>query len=290
MDKYSIGVPVRNEANSIVKMLNSLNQDITKAKLNIETLICINDCTDNSLDVAQNAQNRFPNLHISVLTSEPGLINAQKKIIQESTSNNDFVIFYNADLLIQQRSTKALIEGFNNQNVHAVFGEQMPFKMNSFWYEVFNIEALNPQISQPDRKYILGRCFGIRKESYFIPDGFIADDMFLSRHLYTKYGESALLRIPEAIVNYMGPQTFKDYFNKIKRYTALGKQMYKMYPEFEASKNFFHRETSLYEVNKLSSKQKLQLFLHDKIKLMFKKIEPYAKGEIWEPLTSTKNI
>lgn len=290
---YTIGVPAKNEENTIRYMMQTLNQDVTYNPIDgtLETLVCVNGCEDDTEKMTKILKTKYPLLNIKIIESDEGLVNAQKQIISESNSSSDFVLFYNADLLIKKGSTANIINHLNNNiEALAVTGEKIALPKRNFWYEVFNMEALNPQLSTPDRKYLMGCCFGIRKESYNVPDCLVSDDMFLSYNLVYNNGQEAVQKAPEVLVFTIGPQTLKDYFNKRRRYKLELNKIFKMHPEFKKLQHYFKREINQNEVRKLSSKQRIQLKLHDLIKILCEKLSKLSNGSIWVPLDTTKDV
>src|SRR3989344_3856906 len=292
MFDYTIGIPARNESKTIYQMLDSLNADLSiqPVRGTIETVICVNGTSDNTLKKILIAQQDFPNINIQVVESKPGLLLAQRKIIHESNSKANFVLFYNADIRINLGTTRRIIKYLNEHpEAHAVSGDQTPLKIPGVKYAILNIEALHPELFRHPRKYLIGRCFGIRKTSYYVPERFLSDDMFLSNNLVLLHGPSAVQMVPNASVVYIGPQTFKDYFRKIKRYSDELEKLYKSHPKFIALKAYFNRQPDSDLVNHLSIYEKNLLFAHDIIKYVFKKVARISLTPTWVPLMTTKD-
>ncbi|MFT4244602.1 MAG: glycosyltransferase [Candidatus Woesearchaeota archaeon] len=292
--KYTIGIGVtNNEIETIPLMLESLSADISSSQIkkrDLETLICLNNFDYGKLLDVERIANIYSNLNIRLTSSENGLIKAQRKIIQDSNGTSDFIIFYDADIQILNGSTYNLIRAMeDNPSIYAASGDQIPFERNSILYKIINIEALKPKLSTPERKYIIGKDFAIRKNSYYIPEGIITDDTFLSYYLIHNFGKEAVKRIEGVYVKYYGPATIKDYFNKIKRISLESKKIFDKYPEFLELREYFKREIDSYEYDKLTSSEKIQLWLHDRLKDCCKIALPYFENdEVWATLTTTK--
>jgi len=290
---YTLGITTtRNEKGCLEEMVTTLEEDILSFPLDgkIETIICLNNYDQETERIAKHVTSKHTILRLRFTNSNPGLIQAQKKILKESCSKADFVIFFDSDVSIKPGSTFNLIKFMEqNPHVHAASGEQEIYPLDSFWYGVYNIIGLNPQIMSP-RKYLTGKIFAVRKRSYFVPDYILTDDAFLSRYLVYKYGKDAIRSgVPGVSVIYIGPKTLKDYFNKIRRLELEMEKIYKMFPEFKEIENYFTKRRLPEKIVELSSIEKLQLFLHDVILKLCKKGSKFSRGPVWTPLKTTKD-
>lgn len=288
---YTIGVAVTSNENTCIRaMLSSLEKDlISTSTKNVETILCLNNYDTETERIMDNIN--FSCLGIRKTYSEKGLIPAQKKMIKESNSNSDFILFYDSDVLVGKKSTKAMFEFMDkNKKVHAVSGKQKAKSINSFWYGVYNILGLNPQIMTP-RKYLTGKIFAVRKEDYFVPDFLVSDDIFLSRYLIDKFGEESIATIDRAVIEYVGPITIKDYYEKRRRLIIETEKIDESFPDLRKYRSLFRKSMIKEEVDKMSPKEKLQLRLHDYIKRGVRFMaEHSSKENVWIPLKSTKNI
>jgi hypothetical protein len=290
--KYTIGIAAtKNERYTLGNTISTLERDLHYYPLDgeVESIICLNNHDIETTDEAYKLVEKYPKLEIKVIESSPGLLNAQRKIILESKSLEDFVIFYDADIYIEKGSTKRLVSFMkNNSHVHAASGDQKTFDYNHFWYEVYNIIGLNPKLMTP-RKYLIGKDFAIRKKSYFIPEFLLSEDTFLSYFLTSRFGKGAIANVPEVMVVYMGPKTFQDYLNKVRRLDLEKEKIFKKFPEFHELDEYFRKKRIPEEINKLSFKEKIQLVLHDIVLKGCKRISKLSKKHVWIPLNSTKD-
>lgn len=289
---YSIGMAATaNDNKSLKGAISTLERDLREYPLNgsAETVLCLNNHNAETENIANRITRDYPYLGLKVISSEPGLIHAQKKIIQETRGNSDFVIFYDADVSIGSGTTKNLVRFMEDHpEVKAASGDQIAIKIDNFWYGVYNIIGLNPKLMTP-RKYLTGKDFAIRKEFYYVPEFMLTEDTFLSHHLIAQFGEEAVQAVPNAFVRYIGPRTFRDYFNKIRRLDIEREKMLLHYPNFKLLEIYFKKTRILEEVSKLSLKEKAQLVLHDLIVTGCKKGAKFSSAPTWVPLNSTKD-
>ncbi len=288
---YTIGVPVTANENNIVRpMLSSLERDLfTHPVGNIEVLMCLNNYDNETEEIIDNLES--PYVKYRKIYSEPGLVSAQRAMIKEAESEDNFVLFYNSDTLIKEGSTKNMIDFMkNHRSVHAAAGDQHAANVDSFWYQVYNIIGSNPQLMTP-RKYLTGRIFAIRKEDYFVPDFLVSDDTFLSGYLVDKFGKDAVQAVLGASVEYVGPNTLTDYYQKIRRLVLETNKIDDNFPNIKKTNSHFRKFRVPEEVEKLSKKEKFQLFLHDNLKKVCKGVASRSSKEnVWVPLKSTKSL
>jgi len=165
--KYTFGIATtKNEKKLVLKMLSSLQKDLISSKIrNFEIIICLNNHDSQTKKELLNFSKLNIKLNIKIITSKPGLIQAQKQIIKESKSSKDFIIFYDSDIQIKNGTSKRFIDFMENKpSVIVGTGDQEAVKLKSFFYNMYNIIGLNPQLMTP-RKYIIGKDFAIRKEN-----------------------------------------------------------------------------------------------------------------------------
>jgi len=292
MKKYTIGIPITaNENNTIRQTMSSLEKDLLLDPLagEVETIICLNKYNSETEKIIDNID--CPTSHCRKIYSEPGLLPAQRKVIEEAGASSDFVLFYDGDILIAPGSTKKMMDFMEKKpEVHAASGDQIAQKVNSFWYQTYNILGLNPQIKTP-RKYLTGRIFAIRKKDYGIPGFLVSDDVFLSHFLMDKYGGDAVQTVPGASVEYRGPGTFRDYFQKRRRIGIEKGKMFEEFPELKELRSYLDKHRVPEQIAALSKKEKLQLLLHDGIKKICSKAMGFTSNkEVWVPLSSTKEL
>jgi len=102
------GIPVYNEESNLKKTLNSLNKEVINLNINVKTFLCINGCTDNSLNIAKKCKKRFLRLNITILESEIGKLNAQKKIVS-FIPKQDPICFLDADIILKKNCLKNIL-------------------------------------------------------------------------------------------------------------------------------------------------------------------------------------
>lgn len=289
---YSIGIAATaNDKRTLRGTISTLERDLRERPFegSVETIICLNNHDREIEDIAQEIIRDYSSLRVSVTSSKPGLIYAQKRILQEAKRDSDFIVFYDADVSISSGTTRNFIRFMEaNPEVKAGSGNQIAMQIDDFWYGAYNIIGLNPQLMTL-RKYITGKDFAIRKEHYFVPEFMLTEDTFLSHYLISRFGKEAVQSVPGASVTYVGPMTLKDYFNKIRRLDLEMEKMFSHYPEFRELNHYFKKERIREEITKLSLRERVQLMLHDIILRGCKRSVRFSKAPIWVPLKSTKD-
>ena len=288
---YTLGIAVTaNEKESLKGTVSTLERDLESNPLNkpFETIICLNNSDTEMENITRGIKLYYPSLKIRIISSEPGLINAQKKILESSNEDSDFIIFYDADVRIHTGTTNNIAKFMDSHPLtKAASGNQIALNIDDFLYGVYNIFGINSNLMTP-RKYLTGRDFAVRKKSYFVPDFMTTEDTFLSRYLVYTYGREAIKSVPNACVTYIGPRTLRDYFNKIRRLDLERKEMFAHFPEFKSLESYFRKSRLPKEIVKLSNKEKSQLYIHDLLVKACKIAADLPKTPVWVPLYSTK--
>ena len=77
----SVGIAVYNEENNILKCLKDLEKQLKS--FNFMIYVCLNGCSDHSLDKIIEYKRERPLVPINILESERGKVLAQNKIVEE---------------------------------------------------------------------------------------------------------------------------------------------------------------------------------------------------------------
>ena len=138
----SIIIPVFNEENTIVKILNSLEKVILINNINKEYII-VNDCsTDNSKDIINKFIKTNKNVNIKLFSNE---VNKGKgasihKGIKESTG--DFIIIQDADLEYDPNEFNLLLKPIEDGFADVVYGSRFmggnPHRIIFFFHTLGN--------------------------------------------------------------------------------------------------------------------------------------------------------
>jgi glycosyltransferase involved in cell wall biosynthesis len=240
------GIPAYNEEGNILQCLESIDQQDIDAR--VETLVCLNGCTDKTADDVAEGIRRYPGLNIRVMHSGKGKVLAQNQIAHSVNNREVPLAFVDADTILDGKCMEILYDDIGAIDNLIVAGAwPVPLKPDnmSFWerflYRTLHARALNPEAEvtvhdtsayksfadsrpQPTIKpevekrlkiYFHGRAFMIRNPDFFeLPEEEnVADDTFLPNHLHTKYGPGIIRIRYDAKAYYKPYLSLCQHFN-----------------------------------------------------------------------------
>jgi cellulose synthase/poly-beta-1,6-N-acetylglucosamine synthase-like glycosyltransferase len=154
--------------------------DISK----IEILIACDACTDQTMPILQNLQNKYPQIKLlekKVRSGKPQLINELKKMAKA-----DFLIITDANVILNKNTLTELMRFFTDEKIGLV-DTRMQNKNAKNALEEKRYNQLENFIKRKESQSFglmmgpFGGCFAIRKELYSpIPPNFLVDDFFLN--------------------------------------------------------------------------------------------------------------
>jgi len=243
------GIPAYNEEGKILQCLESLDQQDIDAR--VETLVCLNGCTDRTGDDVAEGIRRYPGLNIRLMHSGKGKALAQNQIARSASNREVPLAFVDADTVLDERCMEILYDDICGIDKLIVAGAwPVPIETESmspwerFLYRTLHARALNPEAEvsvhdvsayksfadarpqptvPPDverrlKIYFHGRTFMLRGPDFFeLPEEEnVADDTFLPNFIHTKYGPGTI-RIRYDAKAYYKPylslaQHFKTYW------------------------------------------------------------------------------
>jgi glycosyltransferase involved in cell wall biosynthesis len=222
--KYSVGIPVRNEFNSIEDTINSvLNQTIVPD----EVLVCVNGSTDGTLDLVTRISKESSK--IKLIESDPGKPNAWHEIY--NNSKNNYLMMADGDVLVNDLAAETFLNIFDEKIYLAIVtGSETyikPKKLNLF--QKLSTENFNSKIRPP---FVSGRLYMMDKSNYssvanvancdMMPREVINEDMYvglLSNH-FNKLG------VTHKAYSLAKPlQKFSEWFSRTKRIVKGNTQM-----------------------------------------------------------------
>jgi glycosyltransferase involved in cell wall biosynthesis len=274
--KLYYGIPAYNEEENLPECLRSLaEQDI---ELDLETIVCLNGCTDNTERIIDEAREKHPRLNIRTVHSEKGISYAHNTIARSVDNREVPLVFVDADVTLDRRCIGILYEEMARLDRLIVVGgwpiPQKPEKMSSwekFLYEILHVRAFYPEseISQHDvsefknyvrenpqpsaesdfeirsKIYFHGRTFMMRNVDFFeMPeDKDITDDTYLPNTIHTKYGPGTIRTRFDALVYYKPYLSLREHFRTYRRVFLDKLQLDQRFKEFGESR--FYEETKL---------------------------------------------
>jgi len=265
-DIISIGIAARNEEKTIAQTLLSLEKSILVFPNHVafEVIIAINGCTDSTESIVNRIKNQNTNERINfVVTHSPeGLIEAHRAILAASQSD-DYVIFLDADLIIDQRCILELASAMEkNRSLRVAWANILPYDHVSpvFPKLVLNFTDYFPQ-TLTQRKYFSGRAFATRgyNTSYGetnlnklspklvaflrLREGPLIDDVLLSRTIFYEKGPSAIKFCKEARVFFQPIGTLKDFYYSQRRTVIERYRISILFPQLKAVPRSYYKRT-----------------------------------------------
>lgn len=317
----TIGIPVKNEENTISSTLLALKQALNRLDKHVqfETIVCLNGTTDNTLAVIQSLQHcaLCKDLHLSVVRSRAGKLVAEQKIANVRKLKG-FILYCDADVIIDKLAIKKLYECmYANDALRVACAKVLPIfngRLNNFqkimkaYYEM--------RYLLPQRGCFHGRMFIVRDaqdilkkynlaprlkrvphntvKKLYLDKGPICDDIILSAAIVHKYGQDAIRRVPTAKVYFYPPDNRYDFFLGVRRYTIEMQRINTLFPEYAAINTSKHFERPV-KINKWTlfrrkkhlaeTLMEFELFLSNLVKKY--ELENHSL-ELWETVKSSK--
>lgn len=239
-----------NEEDNIVGCLNSLNRQ--NHNLDLETIVCLNGCTDDTERAVLMSQKRFPRLNTKVIYSKKGKAYAQNAIVRNITEKDVPLFFVDADVTLDEDCTKILFEEIKGiDKLLAVGAWPVPMKpdnltlwenflcrilhMRAFYpeaevsvHDVFAYKDyahtrpqpnMSPEAEMRSKIYFHGRGFMMRNASFFyLPEEVnTADDTFLPNFIHTTYGPGTIRTRFDAVAYYKPYLSLRDHYKAYRR-------------------------------------------------------------------------
>lgn len=236
MTNYSVGVPVRNEENTIITTLESVLNQTTQPR---EVHVCVNGSTDNTYKIVEDMAKSQKNINLT--TSNPGKANAWNKIV--SQNKDDLIMFCDGDVILNEEAAKNLKETLEkNQELVLVGGVNayISAKKDTLFSKYFTENIDGKPIKQD---WVCGTLYMTKINELqnlanklnieLMPPDIINDDGFLEM-ITQGYRE-----IIDSSYNIsMKVSTFKDWQIGFKRILAGQKQLKERYPHLYGDSDF----------------------------------------------------
>lgn len=291
---YSVGIPVRNEENSIKGTLESI---LAQTLIPKQIYVCVNGSTDSTFEIAEEMSKKEP--LIKVLTSNPGKPNAWHKIIAETKTN--YNLFCDGDVIINKTAAEELINALENKPKLILVSGSNAYttsNANSFFSKYFAENITGSQIQQG---WICGRLYMLKINELktlcsklnveLMPTDIINEDGFLEM-VSTNYREiiSSAYNLSAQV------STFNDWLTGYKRVLAGQFQLKDKFPQhFGDSEISLNRLNNYYKrfknINGISRKLGVGTLFAIRIALnIYYKFnrEKLSQNNVWNPTISTK--
>jgi hypothetical protein len=218
----------------------------------LETIVCLNGCTDDTERAVLESRDRFPRLNIRIIHSEKGKAYAQNALVRSVTESDIPLVFVDADVTLDEDCTRILFEDMKEIEKLVVVGAwPVPKKPDNltlwenFLYRILHMRAfypeaevsvndvsaykdyarerpqptMSPESEMRSKIYFHGRTFMIRNSSFFyLPEDVnTADDTFLPNYIHTHYGSGTIRTRFDAIAYYKPYLSLRDHYKAYRR-------------------------------------------------------------------------
>lgn len=264
-------LPVHNEEKNLEKCIISIENAIkSNSNYLIKTFICLNDCNDNSKEVAFYCKQRYSTLNIKILKSKKGKLNAQEKVLSHIPLNK-IVFFIDSDTEIDKNSIKIILKEFekhrkllaigafpiakkyhglnlwkrlldNVLNVRSRHPMSEVSKLNVEEYHI--LVKIEPQKINTSKEHELkskiffhGRMFALRSKKYWNKPPknkkVAGDDSYLPDYIIYNYGKNRIRIRYDAIVYFSPFVSLKKHYKTYKRIYFDLKNLKENFPKFK---------------------------------------------------------
>ncbi len=240
------GIAVYNEEGNIRRCLDSLERQSFEGR--VETIICLNGCTDRSEKEAHEGKAKYPGLNVKIIHSKKkGKAFAQNQIIRSIRDRTVPIAFIDADVVPETDCMAVLERELRSLKQLVAVGtwpEPERGPRQSLWqrflYWILYARAFYPQAEvsghdvsaykrfarqnpQPlvspefemrSKIFFHGRTFMLRNASFFrLPeDANVADDTYLPNFIHTTYGPGTVRIRYDAKVLYKPYLSLRAHF------------------------------------------------------------------------------
>lgn len=247
--RIPLGITARNEATNIKLVIESVQMAAIRAKedvgAEIEIHLILNDNEDNTAEILCNEKD------ITLWHTIGGLVEAQRMFVDNIQRDAPFVIFSDADILIEENAISEISKTMlKNPELQVVYAEKKPLYPVTctplakalYFYNLRNGY-------QTQRHYFNGQFFAIRNWSVpkidelswdasidtpflNLSSGIRCDDIYLSRRILSRYGPDGI-RCAKASIWYRPPETLTGMFRKYQRMLLEIERINCYFPETE---------------------------------------------------------
>lgn len=250
-NSLTIGVPIRNEEESLPTFTKSLKQsidilNIEYPSLLVETIFCINGTTDKSADILSLILSGGSLNNTQVIYSEQGKINAILEITKKRKSSQGPICFIDADVELDQYCILNLYNDLVfNTDIFLAYSSVIP-KSNKTFSFIQKIQHAHYSLryNVSPRKYFHGRAYIMRSDvllkeipkkmnagCWNLNEGPYVDDIYLSRLVVHTFGLSSIKENRISKLYFLPPQSLKDFYLGQRRLMFEIKRLNMLYPE-----------------------------------------------------------
>jgi len=203
--RVSIGIPVYNEANNIVALLDSIFSEYTP----YQTIIVLSGCTDGSEEVVRRYSERYNPVCVYKQDVREGKASAINLFLEKA--KGDIVVIINADVVLGEGCLFNMLLPFNDSSIGMVGARPLPLRNANGIVYLMNriIWDLHHYLNKCGYKK-LGEVIGFRNIVGKIPHDICADEVYIEAEI--KKRGYKLFYANDAVVYNRCPINIKDLF------------------------------------------------------------------------------
>jgi cellulose synthase/poly-beta-1,6-N-acetylglucosamine synthase-like glycosyltransferase len=212
----TIAIAAYNEEKSIQKSINSIIPQLDKED---EVLIVASGCTDNTVPILKNLQEKDKRIKLLIQKKKQGKASAINLILKKA--KNNVIIFADADVILGKNAIRNLLRNFD-ENTGAVSGKICSYKTDTFFDKMqdFANKQLNEKKSKEfdnnNFSSLNGYLFAVRKGIISKIDTKNLVEDALIGWLIRKKGYKVIYE-PKAVVYVQAAQNLSDYLKQKTR-------------------------------------------------------------------------
>lgn len=295
----SVGICCYNEEKNVGQLLENIltEQGLTQ---NDEILVICSGCTDSTPEIVREFCDKDKRIKLIMEPTRNGKAPALNILL--NTYLGDFFIHLDADHLPSHGAFQLLMKNFDDENVGAVSGCQIPFRGDKFIDKIGEVTwGLHNETQRycNDKKiaqHLGGVLFAIRRGICdCVPEDVVNDDAYMGVECVRK---GYVIRFEEsALAHFFAPRTMRDYIIqrrrvvyghlKVGKQTGISPMVLEMCPLKHKVKIIYHWTTKNWQLLPFFiSALALELYVNTLARLDYLKVDNPHK--IWKIAESTK--
>ncbi|MFA6593900.1 MAG: glycosyltransferase family A protein [Candidatus Buchananbacteria bacterium] len=321
--KLIVGLPTRHEEATIYNALKSISEAIFYTQIqDYRLVVCINGCSDKTPKIVNDFIKDFPHINCTVIESQPGLVNAQRKIVELFPA--EVHVFPDADGRIKKDAIKLLLDELNkDKKLMVVYAKTVSLIDKDGRLPLVRKMGIlyDSQKMLTPRRYFHGRLFAVKKW-YLPPDTEVlkraqanknsrellkyckkqpllsADDILMSSYFIDKYGFASIKQVSRAHCYAWPIGSFVDWLNVYRRRNIEVEKIKRWYPEYNYLWPLIDRYTDWRKWRQADFFDKMLwllyllmkgiFFCYLQIEFLLLKLGFYEPPEQWKTTISTK--
>jgi glycosyltransferase involved in cell wall biosynthesis len=234
--KYSVGIPVRNEDNTLEDCINSVLEQTVKPK---SVFVCVNASTPEFTELAYSMEDKYDS--VQVMESAPGKPSAWNEIVK--SRDTDLMMMIDGDVLISSNSAESMMKEMQeNPEIYVVGGNVSYLPSDSRIFRSMNSgskETGNTQHFLSGRLYMMKTgetlALGDRLGISLMPTDIINEDA-LVRHVVSSEDRMMISSDAYSLANPI--DNFLDWYKTTLRIAEGKKQIKEKYPQLASLDTF----------------------------------------------------